>query len=65
MHLKKQCILSSYFTFTKLKLFFSSYINKSGFVPVVNLISKINYTSYGENELEMGHSGYNKVAIQK
>lgn len=41
--------MSSYFTFIKLKLFFSIYINKSGFVPVVNLISKINYTSYREN----------------
>lgn len=46
MHLKKQCILSRYFTFIKLKIFFSIYIDMSGFVPVVNHISKINYTSY-------------------
>lgn len=44
MHLKKQCILSSYFT--KLKIFFSIYNDMSDFVPVVNLISKMNYTSY-------------------
>lgn len=41
MHLKRQCILSTYFTFIKPKLFFSIYIDVNSFVLVVNLISKM------------------------